>query len=569
MAIKIFNATETEYIGTADADLIIGNNLGNFIDAGEGDNVVFGGGGNDEIFAGNGINLISGGAGDDTIITGDGDNFLSGDDGNDFIGAGAGNDIVYGGNGNDQILAGDGDNFVNAGAGDDYIGTGEGNDTINAGLGNDIIQAGDGDDVLNGGDGIDLISGDDSTAGDETIDGNLFTVTSDDTLLGGEGNDTFVVGAEEDATGVTVIGGVSDLDNAGEEARYTDFEDDDGTIYDTVTDTRVEIEDLEMAEEAETDARINIVTRPGSTAISTFASSIAGYNAVDTLEFTESGEFEEIEFAGIERIELASGVNITLSAEQLLENGETTGNEFLNAGTHIYGVAGGPVESVTLELEYADTEFVPADTIVGATPVTYSASELQFDDYTVANLFHNVDMIYDASEGLAGSYVRIDGANESAGASETVEGSEGVDNATMRLGDDVYHGNGGNDLLIGHGGADKLYGDEGNDIFVIGGFGSGVQGTTSKADDGNEEWVAGDLIVGGLGVDTLRITTGIGANTQANGTIVLNNANFKSMEVVQVGGTAGRIECENAALQLLTTITTTVLTVQFLIYPTP
>ncbi len=198
-----------------------------------------------------------------------------------------------------------------------------------------------------------------------------------------------------------------------------------------------------------------------------------------------------------------------------------------------------------------DTEFVPADTIVGATPVTYSASELQFDDYTVANLFHNVDMIYDASEGLAGSYVRIDGANESAGASETVEGSEGVDNATMRLGDDVYHGNGGNDLLIGHGGADKLYGDEGNDIFVIGGFGSGVQGTTSKADDGNAEWVAGDLIVGGLGVDTLRITTGIGADTQANGTIVLNNANFKSMEVVQVGGTAGRLNVENAALQLL------------------
>ncbi|PPC88745.1 MAG: calcium-binding protein [Methylotenera sp.] len=550
MAIKIFNATETEYTGTAEADLIIGNNLGNFIDAGEGNNIVLGGGGNDEIFAGSGNNLISGGSGDDTIVAGDGNNWLSGDNGNDFIGAGAGDDTVYGGNGNDQILVGDGDNYVDAGAGDDYIGTGEGDDTIYAGLGNDIIEAGEGDDILSGGDGIDLISGGGSTAGDETVDGNLFIVTTNDNLLGGEGNDTFVIGEEEDATGVTILGGVSELDNEGEEARYTDFEDDDGTVYDNVTNTRVEIEDLEMAEEAATDVRINIVTRPGSTAISTFASSIAGYNAVDTLEFTQSGEFEGIEFAGIERIELASGVNITLEAEQLLENGETTGNEFLNAGTHIYGVAGGPKETVTLELEYEDVDFVPAATIVGATAVTYSASELQFDDYSVAELFHNVDMIYDASEGLAGSYVRIDGANESAGASETVEGSEGVDNATMRLGNDTYHGNGGNDLLIGHGGADKLYGDAGNDIFVISSFGSGTQGTASKADDGNAEWVAGDLIVGGAGVDTLRITTGIGA-IAGNNTIMLNNANFQSMEVVQVGGTAGRLNVEDSALQLL------------------
>jgi Ca2+-binding RTX toxin-like protein len=548
MAIKIFNATETEYIGTEFADLIIGNNLGNFIDAGEGDNVVFGGGGNDEIFAGNGSNLISGGSGDDTIITGDGDNLISGDGGDDFIGTGAGNDVVYGGNGNDQILAGDGDNFVDAGAGDDYIGTGEGNDTINAGLGNDIIQAGDGDDVLNGGAGIDLISGDDSTAGDETIDGNLFTVTSDDTLLGGEGNDTFVVGTEEDAAGVTLLGGVSDLDNAGEEARYTDLDDEDGTVYDTLNDVRVAISTLDIALASESDVRLNLVTRPGSTALSTFATSIAGYNAVDTLEFTQSGDFSEsLEFSGIERVELSSGVNITLSAEQIIENGESLDRGFINPGVHFYGVAGGPKESVTVVIDdYVDNTFTPAATVVGATETTYSFADFQLDDFTVADIFHNVDAIYDATAGLAGSYTRIDGANNA----EIVYGSEGVDNATMRLGNDEYHGGGGNDLIVGHGGADKLYGDAGNDIFTIGGFGSGVQGTTSKADDGNAEWVAGDLIVGGAGVDTLRITTGIGA-IAGNNTITLNNANFKSMEVVQVGGTAGRLNVEDAALQLL------------------
>jgi len=229
--------------------------------------------------------------------------------------------------------------------------------------------------------------------------------------------------------------------------------------------------------------------------------------------------------------------------------------EVLNPGTHIYGVAGGDVENVTLELDFEETTFEPAATIVGATPVTYDAAVFEVDDYSVANLYHNVDVTYDASEGEAGSFTRIDGANEGSDAHEIVLGSEGVDYATMRLGDDTVYGNGGNDLLIGHGGADYLDGGEGNDIFVIGGFGSGTQGTTSKADDGNKEWIATgakhDVIVGGDGVDTLRITTGIGANTKANGTVVLNNDNFKSMEVVQVGGTVGRLNVENTALQLL------------------
>ncbi|MEI2637133.1 MAG: calcium-binding protein [Methylotenera sp.] len=521
MAVKIFNATETDYTGTVSADFIVGNNLGNVIDGSDGDDAIFGGGGND-------------------ILIG-----------------GVGNDAIFGGAGDDLIDVGGGNNVADGGAGFDNIYGGEDGDILSGGADDDVLYGGDGDDLLTGGSGFDYLQGDEASVGDETVDGNVYLMTSNDGALGGEDNDTFVIGSELDSTGIVIEAGSSDLDISGIEARYVDLEessedDEDAPLLaiDTVTGEGVEIEDQSMSAQSETDVRLNLVTRPGSTAISTFASSIAGYNAVDTLEFTQSGVFEEVQFGGIERIELASGVNITLEAEQLLNNGESLNLGFLNAGTHIYGVAGGPAETVTLELEYLDTEFVPADTIVGATPVTYSASELQFDDYTVAELFHNVDMIYDASEGLAGSYVRIDGANESASASETVEGSEGVDNATMRLGDDVYHGNGGNDLLIGHGGADKLYGDEGNDIFVIGGFGSGVQGTTSKADDGNAEWVAGDVIVGGLGVDTLRVTTGIGA-IAGNNTITLNNSNFQSMEVVQVGGTVGRLNVENAALQLL------------------
>ncbi|WP_019881509.1 MULTISPECIES: calcium-binding protein [unclassified Methylophilus] len=525
MATKIFNATETEYTGTSGNDYVEGNNLGNYIDGAGGNDIIIGGSGNDLLIGGDGNDVVSGGGGDDTIDLGNGNDIADGGSGNDYLSGGDGNDILSGGDGNDSLIGGAGNDVLTGGAGNDYL------------------------------------SGGLSTAGNETVNGNVYLLTSDDVALGDEDNDTFVIGEEEDATGITIQGGVSKLDNNGDVARYTDkVEAEEGNedagflVYDNVTGEYVELDD-DIAEETQTDVRLNLVTRPGSSAISTFASSIAGYNAVDTLAFTESGEFEGIQFSGIERIELASGVSITLEAEQLEENGESLALGEINPGTHIYGVAGGDVENVTLELEFEETTFEPAATIVGATPVTYDAAVFEVDDYSVANLYHNVDVTYDASEGEAGSFTRIDGANEGSDAHEIVLGSEGVDYATMRLGDDTVYGNGGNDLLIGHGGADYLDGGEGNDIFVIGGFGSGVQGTTSKADDGNKEWIATgakhDVIVGGDGVDTLRITTGIGANTKANGTVVLNNDNFKSMEVVQVGGTVGRLNVENTDLQLL------------------
>lgn len=524
MAYKKFNATETEYTGTANADLIIGNNLGNVIDGGDGNDVIYGGSGDDYLVGGNGNDVIFGGAGNDAIDVGEGNNFADGGDGFDAIFGGSGNDILYGGAGDDELYGRDGD------------------------------------DILSGGEGFDVVRGEGASAGDETVQGNTYLSTSNDILLGGEDNDTFVIGDEEDAENVVIDGGTSELDSQGNEARYVELEeasevDEDAGFLalDTVTGEIVAIDSLIKSQQSETDVKINLVTRPGSTAISTYASTIAGYNAVDTINFTKSGDFSELLFSGIERIELNSGVNIVLSAEQLEENGESLSTGFLNPGTHIYGVAGGPTESVTIKLEFEEEEFEPD--VAGADEVEYQAAVFEVDDYSVAELFHNVDIIYDATEGEAGSYVRIDGANETAGAREIVHGSDGVDYVTARLGDDVVYGNGGNDLLVGHGGADYLDGGEGNDIFLITGFGSGVQGTTSKADDGQKEWIATgakhDVIVGGDGIDTLRITTGIGANTKANGTIVLNNDNFKSMEVVQVGGTVGRLNVENTALQLL------------------
>lgn len=526
MAVKVFNATETEYTGTSNSDIVIGNDLGNFIDAGNGNDVIFAGSGNDILLGGEGHDSIFSGAGNDVIDTGSGDNYVDG---------GAGVDNIFGGDGNDVLLGGTGD---------------------------DIIFGGGGNDVLKGGAGADFLEGGAASAGDETVTGNTFLVTSNDVLIGGEDNDTFVIGNEASVVGTTIDAGVSDKDNLGNAARYVDVvevseEDEDAgfAAFDTLTNTIVEIDSLAIAAQTETDVRLNIASRPGSSEVNTAATTIAGYNAADTLEFTKSGDFEGLAFSGIERIELASGVNISLSSEQFEENGESLSLDFLNPGTHVYGVAGGPAETVAIEMEYEEGEFEPEDDIVGATPVMYDAAEFSAEESSVANLFHNVDITYDASAGLAGSFTRIDGGNEMAGASETVQGSTGVDFGTMHSGDDTYYGNGGNDVLLGQSGADNLYGGSGNDTFEIGGFGTGVTGTTSAADDGNQEWIATgadhDLIVGGDGVDTLRITTGIGADTLANGTVELNDANFQSMEVVQVGATVDQLNVENDALQML------------------
>ncbi len=59
----------------------------------------------------------------------------------------AGNDIIYGGSGNDKINGGKGEDLVSGGAGNDKLKGGDGNDVINGGAGNDDIDGGKGIDT--------------------------------------------------------------------------------------------------------------------------------------------------------------------------------------------------------------------------------------------------------------------------------------------------------------------------------------------------------------------------------------------------------------------------------------
>jgi Ca2+-binding RTX toxin-like protein len=193
----------TDTVQTALAYYSLRDNVENLIFSGSGD---FTGVGNDA------ANLIIGGAGNDVLDGGLGADSLVGGDGNDLLfgGAGAANEMI-GGKGNDSYVvsvlgdtvyevAGEGtdtvrtalagytiganiENLIYVGTGD-FVGTG--NDAANAiigGAGNDILDGGLGADSLTGGGGNDILIGGAGATNE---------------LVGGTGNDTYIVSVAGD-----------------------------------------------------------------------------------------------------------------------------------------------------------------------------------------------------------------------------------------------------------------------------------------------------------------------------------------------------------------------------------
>ena len=150
------------------------SNRADLMNYGDGDQAVFGLGGNDRIGGGAGDDRLNGGVGDDFLVGNDGDDALYGELGDDRLGGLAGDDVIVGGRGNDVLRGGDGNDRLDGGAALDGLFGDAGDDLLIAGAGDDRVEGGDGDDVLIGGSGLDR-------------------------LLGGAGADLFVFNAVSDS----------------------------------------------------------------------------------------------------------------------------------------------------------------------------------------------------------------------------------------------------------------------------------------------------------------------------------------------------------------------------------
>lgn len=216
------------------------------VEAGDGDDTIFGSGTADIVLAGPGADVVHGNegqntlfgeAGDDIIFGGPVDDEIHGGDGNDFLLGMAGDDTQHGGNGNDIILGAAGSDLLSGDEGDDQLrgqgGSGDvltggpGADALDGGLGTDrvaevflaaaVIQLSgielnaDGDRdalggieqaVLTGGDGGVLIDtrnfGGDTTLNGGAGDDNLRSGDGQDILMGFAGNDVLDSGAGDD-----------------------------------------------------------------------------------------------------------------------------------------------------------------------------------------------------------------------------------------------------------------------------------------------------------------------------------------------------------------------------------
>ena len=185
-------------------DIVTGGAGEDTIDGGSGDDNLAGQDGDDSIIGGSGIDLIfgDGGLSDNPLELFNGSDIIYGGEDRDIIVGGFENDSLYGEEGNDNLSGQNGNDSLDGGSGPDNIQGGEDNDTLAGGNGNDSLFGEDVNDLLMGGDGDDFLHGDRSdlpinAIGQDTLEGNngndkLIGGAESDSLNGGAGSDTLI-----------------------------------------------------------------------------------------------------------------------------------------------------------------------------------------------------------------------------------------------------------------------------------------------------------------------------------------------------------------------------------------
>ncbi len=554
-----FRNAELRNIDQIDAgggnDKVYGSRDGDDIVGGSGTDQLYGEGGNDQLDGGSGNDRLYGGAGDDTLTGGSGKDTYDGGSGNDtFVldGANDAADVLKGGSGTDRIVTDDdGDFTLNGFARNNSVEIVDGGETesdingsnsantldfrnaelrnidqIDAGGGNDKVYGSrDADDIV-GGSGNDRLWGE---GGNDQLDGGsgkdlLYGGAGDDTLTGGSGkdtydggsgNDTFVLDGADDAADVLKGGSGTD--------RVIQGNDGDFTFNGFAGNNSVEIVDGGMTE-----------------------SDIHGNNGRNTLDFRNA------ELRNIDQIDAGGGNDKVYGSrdgddivggsgnDQLYGEG---GNDQLDGGTgndKLYGGAGddtliGGAGRDTYDGGSGNDTFVVSgaddagDVFKGGsgtdTILAGEGSDIHLNGFASNNSVEVVDGGAGGSDILGSSgrntldFRNADLRNineiDAGGNHDTVYGSSGDDTVRGGTGNDKLYGEAGNDILDGGDNNDQLFGGVGDDQ-LSGGSGN----DTLTGDDGNDTLDGGagrDVMDGGRGDDLFVFGAGDGADTAHGG----------------------------------------------------
>ncbi|MCC5899754.1 MAG: hypothetical protein JJU32_17775 [Phormidium sp. BM_Day4_Bin.17] len=211
----ILDNIDNPLIGTDDNNLLQGTAVGVILGL-EGDDTIIsalnptepgstliGNAGNDYIRSRGIGDWVFGGPGNDTLVNENGRAILYGNEGNDYLLARDSRTTLFGG-GTSEDSPDDGNNFLVSAGGKNILVGGGGNDTLVGLIGGDTMAGRGGNDVLIGGP-----QGKNFLFGNRGLD-SLLSISIDlpDSLYGGQGEDSIVVGSQSTANTPLLVGGL-------------------------------------------------------------------------------------------------------------------------------------------------------------------------------------------------------------------------------------------------------------------------------------------------------------------------------------------------------------------------
>jgi Ca2+-binding RTX toxin-like protein len=487
---------------------------------------IVGGKGADRIVNTNAIKTTAVTSGAAAVDLGEGDDLYDGRLGTlvGIVKLGDGNDIAYGGTGNETFSGGKGSNIIDGGGGDDTFLIGDGSATINGGGGTDTIDYSGVTSTSTTPTGftVNLASGSafdnrhsDTLSNIEHVIGTAYadTITGnylDNSIKGGGGDDTL-----EGGTGNDILdggGGTNTVRFMGSTAVNADLSNPDSQTTGYGTDKLIDIQNLEGGSGGDGltgDQQANRLDGNGGN------DTLVGKEGNDTLQ-GESGNDTLEGSAGNDTLDGGSGTDTAVFSGPRARYSIVTGPE----GITITDTAGQDGVDLLKDVRFAKfgdqtvalvngnpTSFSPSSAsvsesaAVGATVATFFGSDPDGDTLTFSlmsdagGLFGISDgklvvrnalnyetaaqhtVTVKASDGWGGEFTKTLTISVRDNTAETTpiigSGTTAADQLWGEAGNDRLSGLGGNDTLFGEIGNDTLTGGAGNDI-LFGGAGKDI-----------------------------------------------------------------------------------------------